>query len=349
MVDNPAHSLTADSLVAVTGATGHVGNVLVRQLLARGARVRALVPHGEDITPLRDMQVELVTADVRDFDSLMKGIAGADLVFHLGGIITISTGLRSTLWEVNVEGAKNNASAARMQLAGWALWSTRVRFARLRRTSPTASASPRTNAPWIPRESSAITPPHPRPPPPWPCARRQPAVWTWWSVHPSGIIGPYDYKLFRDGTTGAGSGARHPVGVRGRRRHLTSWMCGTWRSRPSLAAAQYGRSGEGYILSGQRHPRSGVLLPGRGDDRGQTALHSHPRRTGSSRGPPRSLLLPLAGKKPPLFYQLLHGGVALQLRHAATQSRTRTGIPAASPRRIGIEDTVRWFRRAGKI
>ena len=74
MVDNPAHSPTADSLVAVTGATGHVGNVLVRQLLARGARVRALVPHGEDITPLRDMQVELVTADVRDFD-FMKGIA----------------------------------------------------------------------------------------------------------------------------------------------------------------------------------------------------------------------------------------------------------------------------------
>lgn len=115
MVDNPAHSPTADSLVAVTGATGHVGNVLVRQLLARGARVRALVPHGEDITPLRDMQVELVTADVRDFDSLMKGIAGADLVFHLGGIITISTGLRSTLWEVNVEGAKNVAAAC-MQL-----------------------------------------------------------------------------------------------------------------------------------------------------------------------------------------------------------------------------------------
>ncbi len=33
----------------VTGATGHIGNVLVRQLVSRGQKVRALVMPGEDL------------------------------------------------------------------------------------------------------------------------------------------------------------------------------------------------------------------------------------------------------------------------------------------------------------
>ena len=36
----------------VTGATGHIGNVLVRWLRQRGEAVRALVLPGEDLTPL---------------------------------------------------------------------------------------------------------------------------------------------------------------------------------------------------------------------------------------------------------------------------------------------------------
>ena len=36
----------------VTGATGHIGNVLVRQLLQREEKVRALILPGEDCTPL---------------------------------------------------------------------------------------------------------------------------------------------------------------------------------------------------------------------------------------------------------------------------------------------------------
>ena len=35
-------------IVAVTGATGHLGNVLVRELLRRGKRVRALVEPGDE-------------------------------------------------------------------------------------------------------------------------------------------------------------------------------------------------------------------------------------------------------------------------------------------------------------
>ena len=47
-------------MILVTGATGHIGNVLVRKLLERGEKVRALLWGNEDTTPLKDLEVEQV-------------------------------------------------------------------------------------------------------------------------------------------------------------------------------------------------------------------------------------------------------------------------------------------------
>ena len=41
----------------VTGATGHIGNVLVRELLNRGESVRVLVLPDEDLTPIKGLNV----------------------------------------------------------------------------------------------------------------------------------------------------------------------------------------------------------------------------------------------------------------------------------------------------
>ena len=43
----------------VTGATGHIGNVLVKELLKRGEKVRVLVLPGEDLCPLEGLSVEI--------------------------------------------------------------------------------------------------------------------------------------------------------------------------------------------------------------------------------------------------------------------------------------------------
>ncbi len=53
-------------MILVTGATGHIGNVLVRQLIERGECVRALVLPGEDITHLQGLDLEIVAGDVLD-------------------------------------------------------------------------------------------------------------------------------------------------------------------------------------------------------------------------------------------------------------------------------------------
>ncbi len=100
-------------MYVVTGATGHIGNVLVRHLLARGDRVRALVLRDDDLRPLTGLDVEIIYGDVTDPVSLEKAFAGADTVFHLAGIVTIMPGLKTLLQRVNIEGARNVAAACR--------------------------------------------------------------------------------------------------------------------------------------------------------------------------------------------------------------------------------------------
>ena len=81
-------------MVIVTGATGHIGNVLVRELLTAGTVVRALVLPDDDKRPLAGLNVEIVYGDVTDRESLKTAFAGAELVFHLAGIVTIMPGRR---------------------------------------------------------------------------------------------------------------------------------------------------------------------------------------------------------------------------------------------------------------
>jgi dihydroflavonol-4-reductase len=97
----------------VTGATGHIGNVLVRKLIAAGEAVRVLILPGEDTLPLQDLLLEMVTGDVLNPHSLQKAMRGVTRVFHLAGIISILPGRDHLLHRVNVEGTKNVLSEAR--------------------------------------------------------------------------------------------------------------------------------------------------------------------------------------------------------------------------------------------
>ena len=100
-------------MILVTGATGHIGNVLVRKLLERGEKVRALVWGGEDTTPLKNLDIEQVAGDILDPASLEPAMRGVDTVYHLAGIISIMPGRNPFVWRVNVEGTRNVLEAAR--------------------------------------------------------------------------------------------------------------------------------------------------------------------------------------------------------------------------------------------
>jgi dihydroflavonol-4-reductase len=95
------------SMNLVTGATGHIGNVLVRTLMSQGKRVRALILPGEDCLPLKDLGIETIEGDVTQPESLQPAFAGIETVYHLAGIISILPGKNELLRRVNVQGVTN--------------------------------------------------------------------------------------------------------------------------------------------------------------------------------------------------------------------------------------------------
>jgi len=77
-------------MVTVTGATGYLGNVFVRELLSRNVPVRAVIPPGEDTASLVGMKIEKVEGNVLDLNSLVRAFEGAEVVYHLAGILFTS-------------------------------------------------------------------------------------------------------------------------------------------------------------------------------------------------------------------------------------------------------------------
>jgi nucleoside-diphosphate-sugar epimerase len=73
----------------VTGGTGFVGAHLVQALLARGDRVTCLVRRPELAQRLgwTERGVSLVRGDLEDEAALRKGCEGADVAFHVAGMI----------------------------------------------------------------------------------------------------------------------------------------------------------------------------------------------------------------------------------------------------------------------
>ncbi len=100
-------------MILVTGATGHIGNVLVRELLQKGEQVRAFVLPGEDTSAINGLPIEKMEGNVLDSAALDRAMEGAHTVFHLAAVISIMPGRDEWMWQVNVGGTKNVLAAAR--------------------------------------------------------------------------------------------------------------------------------------------------------------------------------------------------------------------------------------------
>lgn len=91
----------------VTGAAGFVGSALIRELLARGRSVRAVVRGGGPLPG-----VETVQADVRDPEATARALAGAERIFHCAARVSITGDPDGSVRAINVEGPRNVAKAA---------------------------------------------------------------------------------------------------------------------------------------------------------------------------------------------------------------------------------------------
>ena len=95
----------------VAGATGETGRRIVQQLVERGIPVRALVRDRQTAQAILPTDVELVTGDLMDAESLKMAIADSTVLFS-------ATGARPSFdptgpYKVDYEGTKNLVDAAK--------------------------------------------------------------------------------------------------------------------------------------------------------------------------------------------------------------------------------------------
>lgn len=95
----------------ITGGRGYVGYALVKELAARGEKMRLLL---RSDSPVFDgIDCEKIMGDVCDIDSLEKAFEGAETVYHVAGVVDISGTKDKQVWKVNVEGTKNVVAACK--------------------------------------------------------------------------------------------------------------------------------------------------------------------------------------------------------------------------------------------
>lgn len=95
--------------VLVTGASGFIGQHLVKMLLARGERVRALVRSPVRGERLARLGAALVVGDITQPESLREAASGCEVVYHLAG--QIASPHSSGFFAVNEAGTRHVAAA----------------------------------------------------------------------------------------------------------------------------------------------------------------------------------------------------------------------------------------------
>jgi len=96
----------------VTGATGFVGSAVVRSLLRRNAGVRVLARRTSDLRNIDGLDVGIFYGDLLDGASLVSGLRGCDVVYHVAAYYTTDEGKTQLMYEINVGGTKNVMRAA---------------------------------------------------------------------------------------------------------------------------------------------------------------------------------------------------------------------------------------------
>ncbi|HUT98974.1 MAG TPA: SDR family oxidoreductase [bacterium] len=228
------------NLTVVTGAAGHVGANLVRALLEKGRRVRCIVR--DDTRALDGLDVERVRGDVLEPESLRRAFAGADVVHHLAARISILGGERGRVWETNVAGVRRVVEAClACGVRRLVHFSSVHAFDQRPLDEPVDEARgpaddrrnpvyDRSKAAGVREVLAGVE-------------RGLDAV----ILHPSGVIGPWDYKPSRIGRFLLGLlRGRVPAAVAGG----FDWVDARDVAAGALAAEERGRTGERYILSG---------------------------------------------------------------------------------------------------
>lgn len=101
-------------MILVTGATGLLGNSVVRELLSRGEQVRVLARASRDGSARKELaglDVETITGDLDDRDQVMQAAQGCRAVVHSAAMVHIGYQRLEEARQANVVGSETMARA----------------------------------------------------------------------------------------------------------------------------------------------------------------------------------------------------------------------------------------------
>jgi len=98
--------------VFITGGNGFIGSAVVRLLVRRGCEVVCLLRPKSRTERLADLSYERVDGDVRDYDSVARGMEGCDATLHLAAPGSWGADDPAALREVIEDGTRNVLDAA---------------------------------------------------------------------------------------------------------------------------------------------------------------------------------------------------------------------------------------------
>lgn len=229
----------------VTGASGHLGANLVRALLDRGRRVRVLVHRNTEA--VRGLDVEIARGDVLDPATLRDAFSGAEVVYHLAAVISLSGDRDGRVHAVNVEGTDHVARTALksgvrrlVHCSSVHAFDLRAGPAAIDETAPRVPPASRSHTSYDRSKADGERRVRAR------IEEGLDAV----ILHPTSVIGPLDFEPSRMGR----------FFLHLHRRSLPSLVAGGFDFvdvrdvvEGLVAAAEAGRSGESYLLSGRHH------------------------------------------------------------------------------------------------
>ena len=91
----------------ITGATGFVGAAVLRELLKKGHKVKALIRQSSVLDNLKNLDVETVEGDLKDRDSLKWALKDCKYLFHVAADYRLWVPKADEIYQNNVKGTEN--------------------------------------------------------------------------------------------------------------------------------------------------------------------------------------------------------------------------------------------------
>ena len=320
----------------VTGAGGFLGSVLVRELVARGRSVRAIIR--SNAKALEELDIEIVAADIRDSSSIDRALAGAESVFHLASAISLSGDRSGSVTATNIDGARNVAEAALKNGVKRFIHCSSIHVFDLKDHGKTINENTirvTTDSPVYDRTKYAGE-----------IAVRDlikmvlPAV----VIHPTGVIGPGDHRPSRMGQVLIDlSSKKFPALISGG----FNWVDVRDVCVGALAAEEFGRIGESYILSGQWHSTRQLATFGEEITGTPPPNFDLPMWLAQGIAPIGSLLGNISSNE----YRLNSDTVsALKAARKISSAKAETELGFKSrPIRNSVHDAYKWFEKFGLL